>query len=171
MRELTIQLTKRTDGSVIMRCLRADGSVTWQRQHGPDARFFPLHDLTHFAVETTMEFRRGFFGLLADGWKLTDFTGPKERGPIPPEAQPAELIVGLIDAERAAGEEPTADEINEHARTFYAQRGLTDPPPTITDQQLRRILDLTSELFARWRAMKPNHPMELIFDRGDFGRS
>ena len=27
-------------------------------------RFFPLHDLTHYAVETVLGFRRGFYGLL-----------------------------------------------------------------------------------------------------------
>ncbi len=39
--ELTISIKKKTDGS-----------VTGQRQDGQQGRFFPLHDLTHYAVET-----------------------------------------------------------------------------------------------------------------------
>ena len=51
MASLTIRIKKNTDGSAALSCTRADGSVTWQRQVGAQGRFFPLHDLTHSAVE------------------------------------------------------------------------------------------------------------------------
>src|SRR5207237_7810377 len=60
---LTIQFTKRTDGAAVLKCIRDDGSVTWQRVDDKQAAFFPLHDLTHYAVETELGFRQGFFGL------------------------------------------------------------------------------------------------------------
>jgi len=60
---LSIQITKRSDGGGVLRCVRADGSVTWQKQTARHAAFFALHDLTHFAVETTLGYRQGFFGL------------------------------------------------------------------------------------------------------------
>ena len=66
MAELLIQLTKRPDGGAVLRCVRGDGTVTWQRHEGAHGRFFPLHDLTHYAVETTLGFRSGFYGLIAD---------------------------------------------------------------------------------------------------------
>ena len=77
--ELRVELTKRADGGAVLRCTRADGSVTWQRQEGRQAAFFPLHDLTHHAVETTLGYRRGFLGLVADGWELADTTGKGGR--------------------------------------------------------------------------------------------
>ena len=70
---LRIQITKRPDGNGVLRCVRADGSVTWQKQER-HAAFFALHDLTHFAVESTLGFRRGFYGLLAEGWDVEDTT-------------------------------------------------------------------------------------------------
>src|SRR5215207_7563384 len=65
---LTIRIKKNADGTAALTCTRADGSVTWQRQQGTQGMFFPRHDLTHFAVETVLGHRRGFYGLVADGW-------------------------------------------------------------------------------------------------------
>src|SRR4051794_10411053 len=98
MASLLIKITKRTDGGYVIACERRDGTVTWQK--GTNAMFFPLHDLRHFAVETEMRHRRGFFGLVAEGWEFTDFGKPWPRGPIPADADPSELIVGLLDSER-----------------------------------------------------------------------
>jgi len=50
MPDLVIQIKKKTDGFATLSCRRADGSVTWQRQDGRHARFFPFHDLTHDAA-------------------------------------------------------------------------------------------------------------------------
>ena len=70
----------------MLRCVRADGSLTWQKQTDRHAAFFALHDLTHFAVETTLGYARGFFGLIAEGWDFEDTGGKGARGPLPPEA-------------------------------------------------------------------------------------
>ena len=51
---LVIAIKKKTDGSASLACRRADGTVTWQRQEGAQGRFFPRHDLTHYAVETVL---------------------------------------------------------------------------------------------------------------------
>jgi hypothetical protein len=79
MPALAIQIEKRADGRATLRCTRGDGSVTWQVQRARHAAFFPLHDLTHYAVETVLGFRRGFFGLIADGWDIDDTTGKGRR--------------------------------------------------------------------------------------------
>lgn len=34
---------------------------------------FPAHDMTHYAVETTFGYTEGFFGLVADGWDMSDW--------------------------------------------------------------------------------------------------
>jgi hypothetical protein len=54
--------------------------------------------------------RRGFFGLIAEGWELSDFGSPWPRGRIPADAEPSEGIVGLLDLERYQGtRSPPAD--------------------------------------------------------------
>ena len=78
-RSLIIHFTKRTDGGALLKCVRADGSTTWQRQDEKNAAFFPLHDLTHYAVETELGFRRGFYGLIAEGWDI-DLLAHVRRG-------------------------------------------------------------------------------------------
>ena len=51
---LKIGIVRRADGAGLLRCNRADGSVTWQKQSERHAAHFTYHDLTHFAVETTL---------------------------------------------------------------------------------------------------------------------
>lgn len=101
---LIIRFTKRPDGAVVLKCVRADGSTTWQRVDDNHAAFFPLHDLTHYAVETELAFRRGFFGLLAEGWDIAETTGKTGRGPLPNEALEVEYLVSAFAAERAGRE-------------------------------------------------------------------
>ena len=107
---MLIQLTRRADDDgAVLRCARDDGSESWQRQRGTQGRFFPLHDLAHYAVETTLGARQGFYGLVAAGWEIDDTTGKGARGPLPDEALAIENLVGLLDRERAGRDaSPTA---------------------------------------------------------------
>jgi hypothetical protein len=164
MPRLTIRIKKNRDGTAALSCTRADGTVTWQRQEGGQALFFPRHDLTHYAVETVLGHRRGFYGLVAEAWDLSDFGTPWPRGPIPADADPSELIVGLLDAERASGAEWTAAELTEQAAQYYASHGAAGAAPVITEGQLARIRARMRELFARWDAVAPGETLELIFE-------
>ena len=186
MPSLQINLTKRPDGGYVIACTRADGSVTWQR--GRDAGFFPLHDLTHYAVETELRHRRGFFGLLAEGWEFTDFSSDWPRGRIPADAEPAELIVGLLDSERHgvggaviadsgcspdvvipnAAHVMTASELNAAAALFFEQLGCKEVPPAqrvnLSDEELERIRRRRDALLADWDALSLGGTLELTFN-------
>jgi hypothetical protein len=153
---MRIRVHNRPDGIAILHCERADGSVTWQRHTSKNSRFFPLHDLTHYAVETTLGLQHAFYGLVATGWDLSDFGAPWPRGKLPPEATMAEFLVGCLDLERLQGELQTADEVN--------ARGLdqcADAWRPVTDDELARIRALATELIARWRALPPDGELEL----------
>jgi hypothetical protein len=163
--DLVIRMKKKTNGDAALSCTRADGSTTWQRQEGRLGAFFPLHDLTHYAVETTLGFNRAFYGLVAEGWDLTSFAEPGTKNRLPEEAGLAELIVGFLDVERATGVASTADDFNWKIDTYLDAHGL---PPTgfrLTAQALGDIRRLRDELFARWRAVRPGDTLELSFDR------
>ena len=161
---LSIQLTKRTDGSVVLRCVRADGSATWQRQDGRHAQFFPFHDLTHFAVETTLGVRRGFYGLMAEGWDIEETEGKGARGRLPAEAVLAEQLVGLFDRERVGGA-PTmpASEFNGYLRQLVASGSLAHAPE-FSDAQLQAVRRRVSELHDQWAALPPGQTLALTFD-------
>jgi len=162
MNELLIRIKKKGDGSAALSCLRADGSVTWQRQNGQQGRFFPLHDLTHYAVETVLGHTRGFYGLVAKGWDLTDFGNPWPRGPLPAEALVSEFIVGVLDRERGAGVEWSAADLGAAAATYFAQHKL-DTPCVVTDDDLRNVRDKRRELFAQWATLPAGETLELPF--------
>ena len=155
-------MKKTSDGNSVLSCVREDGSATWQRNEGRSGQFFPLHDLTHFAVETVLGHRRGFFGLVADGWNLDDFGSPWPRGPLPADMDPSEAIVGLLDAERSQGIELTAATFRES----YAREGGTLPAGLtgLTDEQLDRVRARRAELFALWKSLPPGETLELSFE-------
>ena len=162
MSNLVIRMKKHADGSASLTCVRSDGTSTWQTPKGAQGFFFAQHDLTHYAVETVLGSRLGFYGLLASGWNITDFGAPWPRGPMPAEALVPELIVGFLDMERASGQRWTAAECNEKAR-LYAESHKSDLRLTITDEQLIQIRKKRSELFAQWDEVPAGATMELIW--------
>jgi hypothetical protein len=157
-----IQFTKRKDGGALLRCVRDDGSATWQRQDDNRAAFFPFHDLTHYAVETELGFSRGFYGLIAAGWEIADTTGKGPRGPLPNEALEVEYMVGALGAERSGGAVSTAEEFNQLAATFAHPRGMPQPR-ALTDEESARVRTRIDELFAKWRTLPQGATLELAF--------
>ncbi len=160
--ELRVQMTKRTDGVVALRCIRRDGSVTWER-HEKHAAFYSHHDLLHFAVETVLDVRSGFYGLIADGWEIADTTGKGPRGKPPSAAMLAEHVVGLLDRERSGGAAPlSAEEFNEQIESMLGP----DPNRSLfTDAQLISVRNRAQELHAQWAKVLPGSTLELIFIR------
>ena len=160
---LTIRLSRKQDGTVILHCRRADGTETWQRQDARRAGFFAFHDLRHYAVETVLGFRRGFFGLVAEGWEIEETDGKHARGPLPPEAAIVEQIVGLLDRERVGGGAPlTAAWVNEHLRAVTAEAGMA-APRSLTDAELDAVRARAEELHERWARVEPGGELELEF--------
>jgi hypothetical protein len=165
MPDLTIRIKKKTDGSAALSCTRADGTVTWQRQDGQLGRFFPLHDLTHYCVETVLGFDRAFYGLLAEGWDISDFGKPENKAQVLGEAQLAEVIVGMFDLERATGERGDADDLATKITSYFDSRNLPRPGIVITQSQIEEVRALRSRLSERWRALPAGEAMEVEFNR------
>lgn len=168
MPDLTIRLKRHPDGTASLTCVRADGSSTWQRQNGSLGQFFPPHDLTHYAVETTLGYHNGFYGLIAQGWNIEDFGTPFPRGSIPIEAQEVELIVGFFDTERRSIAQMTEAEFNDHAARYQAARQSKRPrslgvAPRLSAEQIDAVRERRSELLRRWFELAPGEAMELPF--------
>jgi len=160
---MVIRIKKGTDGRVSLSCTRADGTTTWQRQEGAQANFFPRHDLTHYAVEVVLGQRRGFYGLVAAGWDLSDFGTPWPRGKLPKDANLVEMIVGFFDRERASGEMGTAEELNAQLAT-YCEENERSALEKFTEDDLSRVRQKRGELFAQWESVRSGDALELLFD-------
>jgi hypothetical protein len=160
--ELRVQFTKRADGNVVLRCTRRDGSVTWQR-YDKHSGFYAFHDLRHFAVETILGCRSGFYGLLADGWDIAETDGKGSRGRLSPASILVEHIVGLLDRELAGGASPLC------AAEFNAQLDMmlgVDPSRSPnTDDQLARVRNRADELHRQWAGLPLGFAMDLNFTR------
>ena len=162
--EVKIEFAKRSDGSVVLRCVRDDESVTWQRVDDHHAAFFPLHDLTHYAVETELAFRRGFYGLIAEGWDIAETTGKTARGPLPNETLEVEYFVSAFAAERADSSTATAAEFNQLSATFADAKGMPQPRQ-LTEEDLAAVRSRFDELAMKWRALPRGETLELDFPR------
>ncbi|MEP7352882.1 MAG: hypothetical protein ABI824_06590 [Acidobacteriota bacterium] len=160
---MQVQITKRADGAGVLRCVRSDGSVTWQKQTDRHAAYFALHDLTHFAVETTLGFKRGFFGLIAQGWDIDDTTGKGARGPLPPEAAVAESIVGLVQAEQAGGKSWPAEEFNSTLADILTSANSVVPAPVLTEAQIAAVKQRRSEIVEQWNSVPVGEALDLTF--------
>ncbi len=152
---LKIEIVKRADGAGLLRCSRADGSVTWQRQPASHAVHFTHHDLTHFAVETVLGYERGFFGMIASGWDIEDTTGKGARGPLSDESTEVESVVGLFDSERASGGLWTEGEFKQ-----FTARKMTRE---LDETAIRAIRATRAQLFERWAAVEIGGVLELEF--------
>lgn len=159
---LAIRIKKNTDGTAALTCVRPDGSMTWHSPKGAQGRFFALHDLTHYAVETTLRATHAFYGLIGEGWDISDFGPPWPRGALPAEALWIEMIVGFFDMERAAGLEYSAAEWNDKARLYYSTHGGA-PVRDLGDDELNAIRDRRRDVFAQWAAIQPGGTFELFF--------
>ena len=155
---MIIQLKKGRDAASTLACVRADGSRTWGKLHP----FFPLHDLTHCATESVLEFREGFFGLVASGWNIDDFEAKGAVKRLPLQAGWAESIVGILDLERGTGRVLSASEFNEalaeslRGQEFAAFRELNE-------EELARVRALRGLLFERWRMLPQGETLEVEF--------
>ena len=155
---MVIQLKKGRDGPSTLTCVRADGTRTWNKLHP----FFPVHDLTHCAVESVFGFDQAFFGLVAAGRGIDDFAEPGAATRLPTEALWAENMVGLFDLERANGEPFKAAEFNEALTLSMRQQG-TEPFRPVGDDELVRVRELSDTLVGRWHALPAGDTLAVPF--------
>jgi hypothetical protein len=156
--DLLIHIKKGRDGPDVLTCVRPDGSATWQRVHAA----FPIHDLTHYAVETTLGLRNGFLGLVAQGWDIEDFGTPWPRGPLPAEAGWVECVVGVFWQEYLGREEFPLAEVNARlAAVLGSYEGVLRRE--LTAAEVEQIRSRLRELAERWAEVPVGGALERSF--------
>ncbi len=155
---LQIEWKKISAERASLTCRRPDGSATWSRL----SNFFPLHDLAHFAVETELGLARGFFGLIAEGWPLDDFTQPGVAARLPPESLVAENVVGTIER---LGDEASLEEISAGLAASLAAQNLPAFRALRSDE-LARARATRRALTKQWRALPIGETLRLEFPLG-----
>ena len=137
-------------------CIRDDGSVTWSHLY----RGFVQHDFAHYVVETTLGFKNAFFGLVAKGYNIPDFSESKAKRPFetPEEAIGTEPIVALLQTDLLEELRGNAGH-NEVFRDYSASL-----PVSVTDAQLEMMQQKLRKLLEQWRDLQPGESMTLQFN-------
>jgi hypothetical protein len=161
MPELKVRFTRGKDKKDVLSVTREDASQSWQHQQPG----IPVHDLTHFAVESALHLENGFYGLLAQGWDITRLTAKDVRSILPVEGLWTEFVVGLVQTERLSPEPLSADEFNT-LLDKETQNSALKFERRVTEEELFEIRRLFLDLYSRWRLLQPGESLSLIFDRG-----
>ena len=137
-------------------CIRDDGSITWTHLH----RGFVHHDFAHYVVETTLGFENAFFGLVAKGHDIPDFSEPKAKRPfeIPEEAMDAEPIVALLQADSPNTTYSEGVDPDGIFQEYSASLSVS-----ITDKQLEIMRQKLRTLVHQWRNLQPGESIVLQF--------
>ena len=143
---------------------RSDGSVTWSHgQAGP-----AYHDLAHYAVETVLQCKQAFLGIIDQGYDIDDFVLPRHRRPdalkianLSAEALQVEYVVNRIQLEQFNGVED-ADFLPSLRQTL-ADKNLPFPDQ-LTEATLQRIRERYRALAAAWDALPSGETMTLSFE-------
>ncbi|MGI8951627.1 MAG: hypothetical protein ACR2FN_08585 [Chitinophagaceae bacterium] len=143
----------------VISCKRKDGSDTWMKTD----EFFVMHDLMHYAVETTLHYKTAFYGMLAQGVSITDFELPKNERTfsLTKEAGFAENIVNVLFIELRQQKFP---DFNSTITEIYRMNNYSEEPPLLTEIQLQNIRAKFHELCAKWNSLKTNETLQLMFD-------
>lgn len=158
---MKVIVKKQADGGAGVTFVRDDGSATSGRLGS--GGFGAVHDLAHYAVETTLGLRLGFYGLLAQGWAIADFAVKGAAGRLPDEALVAECIVGQLSNTVFAGREPPLDEFNWLVAAAIKGARPGAAAPLISAGDLRRMKQSLDGLLTRWRALPSGAAIELAF--------
>lgn len=164
---MLVRLKKTPDG-LVLTCIRTPHDTQSQRSaHGG---FFALHDLMHYATETTLGVERAFFGLLREGWPFeafSDHADPRYQS-TPPQAIETEHLVAALSRAFEPGihVDPdliavTTDEINHELKATLSQANL--PIRQLEPLQLEAIFARFDSLRTRWIALPTGAHLELEF--------
>jgi hypothetical protein len=156
-----IRLKKTGDGRPVVTAVRADGSTTSGRLGAGD--FGAVHDLAHFAVETALGLRSGFYGLLAQGWAISDFAAKGAAARLPDEAIVAECLVGQITNGVFGGPAMSAADFFWHVRAAVAALRPNATVPELDEAGFRALRASLDALLARWHALPPGATLGLDF--------
>ncbi len=122
-----------------------------------ETRSMLLHDLVHYAVEMEVPFREGFYGLLAQGKRLSELNDPTQPWPAGTDIAAAESLVGPLQTMLKTGDFDAST-----ARAKF-EMFRPDPPPV---EMLERIGRRFRAVHGRYLATRFGETLELEWPEG-----
>jgi hypothetical protein len=157
---LEIKIKKGRDGKSVLTCTRPDGTSTWT--HVSD--YFPVHDMAHFVVESTLRIPNAFYSLVLDGWNIEDFAVKGAGKRIPNEGNLVEAIVGRLQSDLMPGSDFTAESFNEEVVAVLEGIGNPARRP-VTPGELATMRSRLRDLLAQYKAIPAGDAITLEFEK------
>lgn len=129
--------------------IRADGTREYVEL---ETRSLLVHDLVHFAVESEVPFRHGFYGLLSQGKSLAELSDTKQPWPVGTDIAASEGLVGPLQSMLKGGDFD-ASLAHEKFALFSKE------PPSV--ELLTRIGAQFRAVFGRYHALRFGETLEL----------
>jgi hypothetical protein len=157
---LQIKIKKGRDGKSVLTCTRPDGTSTWT--HVGD--YFPVHDMAHFVVESTLYIPNAYYSLVLAGWNKEDFNEKGMGARLPNEANLVEALVGRLQRDLMPGSDFTAESYNEEVVAVL--EGIENPARRpVSEAELQTMRALLRELLAQYKATPAGEAITLHFQR------
>jgi len=137
-------------------CFREDGSAT-RAEIGPG---LPAHDLTHLVVESALNVRGGFFGLVRSGRSLQELSDPAIIPTLGAEAYLAEVLARGLGSVYTGACRP--EELGAMLRAELG--GLhEDVLARLTPQLLAQMLGSLAQCLENWTRLSAGEALSIDF--------
>ncbi len=153
---MKIALTKISESKHRFAATRANGSVESLEL---ETRSFLIHDLTHFALESTAKLSGGFYGALAAGTPYGALAGETAQ-PVTGEALAIETVVGPLSG--ALRGDIDAPAFTARLAGYFTDLG-RDVPTWLTPETIAATSARFKALMGQWKATPFGATMELSF--------
>lgn len=158
---LHLRFKKKADSLVTFTAVREDGTST-STSIGAHAGFGPVHDLSHYAVETSMGLANGFLGLLAAGRNFEDFAS-RAKDWLPKEALVAEALAGQLSQDSMTGNPLDLEAFNWAVADALSRGPVKCEAPVLSAGQLAAMHARLAGLRHQWDAVAIGDTLELAF--------
>ncbi|MBI1780129.1 MAG: hypothetical protein HYR66_01985 [Sphingobacteriales bacterium] len=156
---MTISFSKRSNKQHTLSCTRNDGSQTWMQV----SDFFIVHDLTHYGVETILNYKNAFYGMLNNGINISDFEKPKQERTVvlSNEAIVTEHLVNLFAIEYNQG---TLNDFNSMLADSIQKENTHYKSPQLSREQLNSIRSAIKNYMMQWYELPDGESLTLNFN-------
>lgn len=155
---MQIHFKKQKNKLPTLHLTRMDGSETWTVfKHN-----LIQHDLVHFAAETILKWKNGFYDLVAKDANIEDFakTNREERPDLAVASIQMEYIVNLLETE--IYQQQIFEDFNAQlAKNCQGNNHL--PPPPISTINLQQIRLKIKDLLQQWQDVAVGQSLKLEF--------
>ncbi|MEN9349104.1 MAG: hypothetical protein RL372_82 [Bacteroidota bacterium] len=152
---------------IIKKKINSKHTITYIREGFSDYwyeadNFLVLHDLCHYAIEYTLEYKTAFWGLVASGINPNVFENKVKRDALElsNEAWHSEHLANLLLIEFTQG---LFDDINKMLEQSLLQQNSSIPFIKISSTKLTEIRTLLYKLIDDWKAVKDGDYLSLNF--------